>query len=46
MDIKMCSYRTAHYLNKQVQKTALEKHDLNKFSETKIFIGEISIVSS
>ena len=42
----MCSYRTAHYLNKQGQKTAFGGHNLNKFGETKIFIGEISIVAS
>ena len=31
---------------KQVQKTAFQKHNLNKFSAAKIFVGKISIVPS
>ena len=42
----MRNYRTVHFLNKQVQETAFEKHNLNKIGATKIFIGEISIVLS
>lgn len=45
VDFKMRNYRTVHFLNKQVQETAFEKHNLNKIGATKIFIGEISIPS-
>ena len=37
-DIKMCSYRIAHYLNEKVQKATFEMHNLNKFGgEFQIF---------
>ena len=45
-DREMYCYTTAHYLNEKVQKTTFEKHNLNKFDATKIFIGEICIAPS
>ena len=42
----MWSYRTTHYLNELVQKTAFKKHNLNKCGATKNFIGDFSIVPS
>ena len=42
MYIKVCSYKAAHYLNEEMQKTTFEKHNLNKFGVTKIFISKTS----
>ena len=46
MDFKMCSYVIGHNLKAQVQKTAFQKHDMNKIGAAKTFIGKISMAQN